>query len=527
MALSYKQTSPEGRYDHIIIGSGLSGIALAGILAREGRRCLVLERHYTPGGFTHTFKRRDYEWDVGVHYVGQVNHNNSMLKKAFDYVTGGELKWADMDAVYDKFIFGKRSFDYVKGSGNLSHQLKYYFQSKEDHQAIDAYLQLVKGAVRSSRSLFATHALPPYVNRLAGGFLGRKAAPFAKATTRAVLEGITRNEQLIGVLTGQYGDYGLPPGKSSFLMHALLTHHYMQGGSYPVGGSGSIFRTIEPLIESSGGAVFTNAEVEKVLVEKGRAFGVRMVGGNEILAPSVISSIGIPNTYRQLIPQTRVTNKLLSIKSSVAHLCLYIGLKHGQDALQLPKTNYWIYPDNYNHDENMEKYIRDPDHAELPVAYISFPSAKDPEWENRFPGRSTIEIITMGHYDNFSKWKNDKWRKRGEAYEELKEKIAVRMLEKLYNHMPHLKGKVDYYELSTPLSTRHFTNYPMGEIYGLEHSPERFTNRSISVYTPIKNLFLTGQDIVTCGVAGALMSSIITSMVLTGRRSFSWIFEGK
>ena len=58
-------------WDAIVVGSGIGGLAAAALLARHGkRRVLVLERHYTAGGFTHVFHRPGYEWDVGVHYVG-------------------------------------------------------------------------------------------------------------------------------------------------------------------------------------------------------------------------------------------------------------------------------------------------------------------------------------------------------------------------------------------------------------------------------------------------------------------------
>ena len=71
---SYKQHPVSGTWDTIVVGSGLGGLATAGLLARHaGQRVLVLERHYTAGGFTHTFTRPGYEWDVGVHYVGDVH----------------------------------------------------------------------------------------------------------------------------------------------------------------------------------------------------------------------------------------------------------------------------------------------------------------------------------------------------------------------------------------------------------------------------------------------------------------------
>src|SRR5210317_349002 len=107
MIQSYKKNPlQQEKFDTIIIGSGMGGLATAAILAKEGQKVLVLERHYTPGGFTHVFKRKGYEWDVGIHYIGEMQRETSLLKKLFDYITNGELKWADMGDIYDRVIIG-------------------------------------------------------------------------------------------------------------------------------------------------------------------------------------------------------------------------------------------------------------------------------------------------------------------------------------------------------------------------------------------------------------------------------------
>ena len=106
---------------------------------------------------------------------------------------------------------------------------------------------------------------------------------------------------------------------------------------------------------------------------------------------------------------------------------------------------------------------------------------------------------------------------RGSEYEALKEKVAQRLLTHLFEQFPHLKDHIDHYELSTPLTTKNFVNYSHGELYGIDHTPARFRQRFLKPLTPIKGLYLTGQDIVTAGVGGALFSGLITASAMTGR----------
>jgi len=253
------------------------------------------------------------------------------------------------------------------------------------------------------------------------------------------------------------------------------------------------------------------------LFEEKKAVGVKMEDGKEFFAPTIISGAGWYNTNR-LIPdtiqgKTKWNQNDKKLSRSASHVSLYIGLEGTAEELKLGKANYWIYPDDYDHDLTLSKFLKNPDET-FPVIYISFPSAKDPNWEERYPGKSTIEIITMAPYDWFNKWEGTKWKKRGEDYEAFKEQLAQRMLEYLYEKEPQVKGKIDFYELSTPLSTRHFANYDEGEIYGLSHDPQRFQQRFLKPTTPFKNLLLTGQDIATAGVGGALVAGVLTASTI-------------
>ena len=519
MIQSYKKNPQlQENYDTIIIGSGMGGLTTGAILAKEGQKVLILERHYTAGGFTHIFKRRGYEWDVGIHYIGEVQRPNSVIKKLFDYISDEQLKWADMGEVYDQIIIGDKTYDFVKGTQNFKTKMAEYFPAEEE--AIAKYVDLIFAANKASQNFYMDKALPPMVSKVSGPMMRRAYYKYSDKTTYEVLKSLTNDEELIKVLSGQYGDYGLPPKQSSFAMHASVVRHYFSGGSFPIGGSSQIVETVDPVIEAAGGTILISAEVAEVIVENNKATGVKMKDGKTFSAKNIISGAGLMTTYDKLLP-AETTNKhklkeqFKKVKRSVAHSCLYIGLEGSPTELQLPKTNLWIYPGDLDHDACIERYLKDRN-APFPVVYISFPSAKDPDWPNRYPRRSTIDIITLVPYETFEPWSGSRWMKRGEEYDALKEGISQRLLEELYKQLPQVKGKVDYYELSSPLTTQHFVNYEKGEIYGLDHTPDRFRQKFLKPRTPIKNFYLTGQDIVTAGVGGALFSGVLTASAMTG-----------
>jgi all-trans-retinol 13,14-reductase len=300
----------------------------------------------------------------------------------------------------------------------------------------------------------------------------------------------------------------------------MVTNHYLWGGSYPVGGSGAIAAAIAPLIEAAGGMILYNAEVAEILVANGKAIGVRMADGRELYAERLVSAAGAANTFGRLLPGTvasshRVERRMRSHLPSVGHLCAYVGLRRTAAELRLPKANFWLYPGN-DHDGAVEAFLRDP-RSPLPVVYVSFPSAKDPSFADRYPGRSTIELITLAPWDWFGEWAARPVKRRGAEYEALKEGLAARMLERLEPWLPGIREQIDHMEISTPLSTAHYAAYERGEIYGLAHTPQRFRQRFPRVHTPIKNLYLTGQDVVTCGVAGALAAGFLTASAMLGR----------
>ena len=511
--VSYKQATIQDEYDVILIGSGIGSLVTAAALSKAGRRCLVLERHYTAGGYTHVFKRRGYEWDVGVHYIGEVMRPTSILSRLFRYISDGSIEWADMGEVYDRVRFGDEVFPFRRGREAFVDGLKSAFPDSADCEAIDQYMTLVSAAAREARGFFSEKAIPSLMagvmgKRMRAGFLS-----FARRTTLEVLQEITSNPKLIAVLTAQYGDYGLPPAKSSFAMHAMVVRHYFGGGAYPVGGSAKIFEGIAPIITEAGGLIVTNAEVKSVTTHRDRVTGVEMSDERTFTASTVISGAGVATTVNRLLSESDATRSgiasaLQKVEHSASHLCLYLGFNASNDALGLKPANWWYYPGGYDHDALIDSFFKDPTET-FPMIYTSFPSAKDPSWSTRFPGKSTVEVITVAPYEWFAQWEGTRWHKRGDDYDAQKASWTQRMLTHLYELEPQLEGQVDHAELSTPLSTQHFCNYERGEIYGLQHDPGRFEIRTLKPQTKLKGFYLTGQDVATAGVGGAMMGGLL------------------
>ena len=288
-----------------------------------------------------------------------------------------------------------------------------------------------------------------------------------------------------------------------------------------MGGSWQIANTIIPKIQKAGGEVFTYARVKEILVEDGRIAGVEMADGHRIPCATVISSAGVANTFQGLLPDEVVKDlgyesQLRHVKPSFGHIGVYIGVQGTAEELDIPKTNFWIYPGN-DYDKAVADFIDDPE-APFPVVYISFPSAKDPDYLNRHPGTATIEIVAPAPYEWFEKWEGSTWGKRGEDYETFKASLGERLMQYLYDKLPQVEGKVDYYEVSTPQSTNWFSGYQRGELYGLDHTAERLQQDWLGPRTRIPGLWLTGQDTLTCGVTGAMMSGLMTTMALVGMR---------
>jgi phytoene dehydrogenase-like protein len=152
-----------------------------------------------------------------------------------------------------------------------------------EKQALRRWLSDVERAATTTTILGMRGTAPALVVRAAEAFLAARRR-LAATTTGAYLEARFRDPRLRGILGARWADYGLPPAQSAFLPHAVITAHYLDGAFYPVGSAARIAETAACVVSSAGGEVRVRTEVERILVRDGRARGVRLASGEEILA---------------------------------------------------------------------------------------------------------------------------------------------------------------------------------------------------------------------------------------------------
>ena len=258
-----------GPWDVIVIGSGMGGMTCAALLAELGKRVLVLEQHYVAGGFTHSFKRKEWTWDVGVHAVGEVTPD-SMTGRLLARLTKGKLTWASLGPVYDAFHFPDGvDIDFPDNPKQFRDNLIAAFP--EEERAIDDYLHRVREVAGAMKGYYLSRTLPTMFSKLADRTIGRSAATLLGERTRDVINSLTDNPRLRAVFAAQWGYYGSIPSRSSFAIQALVVKHFMWGGYYPVGGSEQIARGLLQTVADAGGGTRVRADVKSILIEDGVA----------------------------------------------------------------------------------------------------------------------------------------------------------------------------------------------------------------------------------------------------------------
>lgn len=489
-------------YDAIVIGSGIGGLTTGSLLAQVGgKRVLVLEKHFKLGGFTHSFRRKAYEWDVGVHYVGQMQEG-SMTRRIMDLVTRNGVQWHPMGTPFERFIFPEGSFEVPSDPTEFKNKLRARFP--EDAIAIERYFKDLARAQAWIARWFVSKQYGHLLSRLltvgTRGLVGMTTSEYLSRFSNPLLRAF---------LASQWPDFGSPPDESAFGFHATVAGDFLNGGFYPVGGSKVLATEMARVIEDHGGKCLVSHEVVSVSTHHGKACGVTVRNKGEeryYSAPVIVSNAGAVTTFNKLIRGNvcqKERQQIARLKRGVSAHILFLGLNDDPRRHGFDDANYWCY-DRLDHDVNGR--VKEGKPPGLDGVFVSFGSLRNPGQEPH-----TAQIITFRQDSLWSEFEASEWKKRGEKYEQRKESVSIEMLDFAERYLPGLKALVSYHELSTPLTVESFTGHAGGMVYGQVCDRNRLFRDQWKIKTSLPNLYLTGSDVGTPGVNGALMAGVMAA----------------
>ncbi len=247
-----------------------------------------------------------------------------------------------------------------------------------------------------------------------------------------------------------------------------------------------------------------------LLQEDGKVIGVRTDDGEEIRANAVISNIGARETVNHLVPkecaQDDWIEQINSLPRSIAHFSLYLGFEGDVEAAGATRSNHWVYPNG-----EVDVIWDDVAGSNPPGFFASFASLKDPMHDPGRRQKHTGEVVTWTDWSTVDKWAAISSGARGEDYNRFKQQVEEKLFGQFARYFPNLADLVVFRELSTPLATTAITGHDQGAFYGLDVTPERALSGALQAKTPIGGLYLSGQDVVSPGIPGALWGGLLAA----------------
>jgi len=502
-------------FDVIVIGSGMGGMTTAAALSRLDHKVLLLEQAQTIGGLTHAFTRDGFSWDVGLHYCGTFGHNQS-AGRILEWLSGGTIEFRSVGTVYDTLHF-PGGFEISVGRPAAAYKMELKDRFPDNAAEIDAYFEALLSAEEAAHMVAAERVMPEPFRSAHHWWSKRKIQRWCSRTTGEVIAELISNPKLAAVLSAQWGTYGGKPKEASFAVHATIIGHYLEGAGYPVGGAAAIARGLVPVIEASGGSARAGTPVSEILLEDGKAVGVRTKSGEQFNAPFIVSAIGAGETVKHLLPEEireqHWARVIASFKPSICHFQVFLGFEGDIARHGAMRSNHWFYE---NWDTN-EAIWTAADGEPIPMMFVSFPTLKDPAHDPGPSNKHTGEILVWADWSSVAEFAAGGAKERADEWAAFKQDIESRMMEYFVEKFPALAPFIVYRELGTPLATASFTGHEKGAFYGVETTPRRMMSDALNARTPVPGLFLSGQDVMTPGIAGALAGGMFGAAAIDPR----------
>jgi all-trans-retinol 13,14-reductase len=501
------------RWDTVVIGSGSGGLTAALALARAGQRVLVLEQHYLPGGWTHSFSLGGYRFSPGVHYIGELGHGGAVRALYEGLGLSEELAFCELSPDgFDHFLIGDERFDVPKGFDRYFERLASRFP--HERKGLARYFKVIRGIVDDTLACEEKLSFPD-VLRLP--FEARTLLRHGLRTQRALLDDTVRDPLLRSILSAQSGNHGLPPSRVSLPLHARMVTHYYDGGYYPRGGGKRIPMAMIKALRRLGGQIRLRARVRKILVESGRAAGVELETGERIEARAVISNADPAITFGKLLSPPhgeRERKKSRRMEYSVSLLSVFCATDLDLGRMGYDSGNYWCYR-TLDVNGVYERAERALPAGIVEGLFLTITTLKDPGHAPN--GHHTIEMFTFVPYEPFARWAGTQEARPG-AYDDLKERLGDALVAAAERVIPGLGKSIVFRAVGTPLTNDFYCETHRGASYGIAKTPLQLGPFSFSIRTSVPGLYSVGASTLSHGVAGAATSGLMAAREILGAR---------
>lgn len=428
----------------IIIGAGLGGLSAACRLAKAGFSVSVLEKNETVGGKVNTVEAEGYKFDTGASLL-TMRH---VLEELFEFcgtLTEDYLEIVPLEPICRYFWTDGRVFDASQNIERTKSEIAEL--SPADVEGFRKYLADSKQKYEISERTFLARSL----NDLPQLLTTKHLPDLLKISTLKTLDKHNANyfkSEKLQQLFNRFATYnGSSPYKIPATFALIPYVEFGLGAWYVRGGMYEIPRAIEKLARELGVKIYTESEVEKIVVEDKKAVGVK-VGGEVFAADIIVSNADAVETYRELLP---IENKRIeSREPSCSGFVLLLGTKKKFDKLAHHNI---FFSDDYK--AEFDAIFEEKIPSQNPTIYICATSQTDATQSPA--GHENLFVLINAPYTS----EKFDWEKEKLNYRDL----IVEKLEKF--GLEDLNEAIDFEQIITPkdFETKYRAN--KGSIYGI------------------------------------------------------------
>lgn len=483
----------------ILIGGGIGGLFTGAFLAKNGLTVTVLEKNSIIGGGLQCFKRKGKIFETGMHVMGGFEKGGTLYKMC-KYL--GILDTLNIHHIDDKcmdeitYFRSKDNYRIPSGRENFIAYMISKFPHEEDgiRKYVDEIYRL-------------TEEVPLFYLRESPEGLMVHSEEFTWSADRLINEYVS-DPKLREILAYLNPLYGGVEGHTPAYVHALINVLYINGASRFIGGSQQLADSLKGVITSNGGQVLSSQEVSHIDVKDKHITKVTTKTGEEYSGDWYISSIH-PTALLSLLPEGTFlkgfVNRLNEIPISYSAFSLFIDLKPGK----LPYIDHTCY---YMEDYGSiwTQYLYEGEDWPKGFMYMTPPDRNQGEYADR------LLVHCIMSYDRVREWENSTVGHRGKSYEEWKQRHVDMVIKKLENIIPGFSYMTANVYAASPLTIRDYYHTKEGAIFGYRKDCENLIFSQLPVYTKVKNLYLTGQNINLHGICGVPLTAIYTAEAILG-----------